>query len=123
MRGFLKAFQTTLGYMEKPGAKPTEMTFAPADGAPRRPKHKGPDDGDAAGINALEREDAEKEAAKRAAWEIGVAKRTAVAGGTAKRGAKGSAEAEGETAGNPGAAKKRRVVVRKKSADEGSSPK
>jgi len=31
MRGFLKAFQTTLSYIEKPGAKPTEMTFEPPD--------------------------------------------------------------------------------------------
>ena len=35
MRGFLKAFQTTLGFMEKPGTKPTEMVFQPED-EPRR---------------------------------------------------------------------------------------
>jgi hypothetical protein len=35
MRGFLRAFQTTLGFMEKPGDKPTEMVFEPED-EPRR---------------------------------------------------------------------------------------
>jgi hypothetical protein len=34
MKGFLKAFQTTLGYMEKSGATPPTMRFDPADGAP-----------------------------------------------------------------------------------------
>ncbi|MFZ4617017.1 MAG: DUF3276 family protein [Rectinemataceae bacterium] len=34
MKGFLKAFQTTLGYMEKNGSTPPTMRFDPADGAP-----------------------------------------------------------------------------------------
>ena len=36
MRGFLKAFQTTLSYIEKPGDKPTEMSFEPPDEPVRR---------------------------------------------------------------------------------------
>ncbi|HUX36769.1 MAG TPA: DUF3276 family protein [Rectinemataceae bacterium] len=38
MRGFLKAFQTTLGYMEKPGTVPTEMSFEPKEMPAPRPR-------------------------------------------------------------------------------------
>jgi len=38
MRGFLKAFQTTLNYLEKPGRESQAMSFEPPDGAPKRYK-------------------------------------------------------------------------------------
>lgn len=40
MRGFLKAFQTTLGFMEKPGTTAPEMTFEPKDGPAPRPRSR-----------------------------------------------------------------------------------
>ena len=40
MRIFLEALQTTLHYMEKPGAKPAEMVFSPVDGAPSRARRQ-----------------------------------------------------------------------------------
>jgi len=42
LRGFLKAFQATLGYMEKPGTVSTEMSFEPKDAAPPRPRPGAP---------------------------------------------------------------------------------
>jgi len=38
MRGFLKAFQTTLGFMEKPGTTPVTMNYSPEDPPPPRRK-------------------------------------------------------------------------------------
>jgi len=32
MHSFLKAFQSTLGFMEKPGTKPPEVSFSPDEG-------------------------------------------------------------------------------------------
>jgi len=40
MRGFLKAFQSTLGFMEKPGAKTAEMSFSPDEEMPDSVRRK-----------------------------------------------------------------------------------
>jgi hypothetical protein len=53
MKGFLKAFQGALKFMEKPGAEPQTVSFAPAPDlpAPRRPRARSSDaaSGQAAG--------------------------------------------------------------------------
>lgn len=87
LRGFLKAFQATLGYMEKPGSARTEMTFEPKDEPAPRPRGIG-----AAGLGATG------------------------TGATGKTAATKSAGAKTSEGGTPGAGteKKRRVVVRKK---------
>ena len=40
MRGFLKAFQATLNFMEKPGSKHQEMSFEPEPEEPKPPRRR-----------------------------------------------------------------------------------
>src|SRR5512133_47276 len=40
MKGFLRAFQTTLGYLEKPEVPPPEMVFEPREAPPLRLRAK-----------------------------------------------------------------------------------
>ncbi len=113
MRGFLKAFQTTLSFIEKPGSKPTEMIFEPEDEPAPRARRPRPT---ASGAEAEKAADRDGSGAVPRAKAGGRGAGAATGGTAAATGSAAAATGSAEGGTGEGSPKKRRIVVRKKPA-------